>query len=123
MTPSDRNPLKPLPRWIFASRWLQAPLYIGLIVAQAVSTPVSWDELTEISDPRDFNLQTVPTRLADLGDPQSAIDDVAHSLDTLLEWWERDLRDGLGEMPYPPDYPKMPDEPKRVQPSKARDRA
>ncbi|MEY3261698.1 MAG: hypothetical protein RLZZ620_749 [Pseudomonadota bacterium] len=29
--------LRPLPRWIFMSRWLQAPLYIGLIVAQGVS--------------------------------------------------------------------------------------
>ncbi|MEO6470417.1 MAG: DNA polymerase domain-containing protein [Aeromicrobium sp.] len=90
------------------------------IAGAPVSTPVAWDELPEIDDPRDFNLHTVPKRLAEIGDPQSSIDDVAHSLDTLLEWWERDLNDGLGEMPYPPDYPKMPGEPKRVQPSKAR---
>jgi hypothetical protein len=39
----------------------------------------------------------------------------------LLEWYERDERDlGLGDMPYPPDYPKMPGEPMRVQPSRAR---
>ena len=85
-----------------------------------VSTPVTWDELPDIKDPRDFNLQTVPSRLAEHGDPHAAIDDVAHSLDTLLGWWERDLRDGLGELPFPPDYPKMPGEPKRVQPSKAK---
>jgi hypothetical protein len=36
----------------------------------------------------------------------------------LLEWSERDERDGLGDMPYPPDHPKMPGEPPRVQPSR-----
>ena len=35
-------------------------------------------------------------------------------------WWERDLAAGLGELPFPPDYPKMPGEPPRVQPSRAR---
>jgi uncharacterized membrane protein YqhA len=30
------RPLRPLPNLIFASRWLQLPLYLGLIVAQAV---------------------------------------------------------------------------------------
>lgn len=30
------SPLKPLPRLIFASRWLQMPLYLGLILAQGV---------------------------------------------------------------------------------------
>ena len=39
-------------------------------------------------------------------------------IDTLLEWWERDLDDGLGELPFPPDFPKMPGEPPRVQPSR-----
>ena len=39
----------------------------------------------------------------------------------VLEWYERDVRDeGLEDMPYPPDYPKMPGEPKRVQPSRAK---
>ncbi|MGZ8717602.1 MAG: DNA polymerase domain-containing protein [Aeromicrobium sp.] len=90
------------------------------IAGAPVSTPVTWEELTGIGDPRDFNLQTVPGRLAETGDAQAEIDDVAHRLDTLLEWWERDFGDGIGEMPYPPDYPKMPGEPKRVQPSKAR---
>ena len=41
-------------------------------------------------------------------------------IDTLLDWWERDLAAGLGELPFPPDYPKMPGEPPRVQPSRAR---
>jgi DNA ligase D len=84
-----------------------------------VSTPVTWDELPEV-EPDDFNLATVPSRLAKLGDPHAAIDDVAHDITPLLEWSERDARNGLGDQPYPPDHPKMPGEPVRVQPSKAR---
>ncbi len=79
-----------------------------------VSTPMTWDELAGVTDPREFNLFTVPERLAD-GDPWAGIDDVQHDLTPLLELWESS--EG-GEMPYPPDYPKMPGEPPRVQPSK-----
>jgi len=39
------RPLKPLPNLIFMSRWLQLPLYLGLIVAQAVYVWVFWQEL------------------------------------------------------------------------------
>ncbi len=84
-----------------------------------VSTPVTWDELPDV-EPDDFDLATVPPRLAKLGDPHAGIDDVAHDLTPLLEWAERDARNGLGDQPYPPDHPKMPGEPMRVQPSKAR---
>jgi DNA ligase D len=84
-----------------------------------VSTPVTWDELGRV-EPDDFDLGTVPKRLADIGDPHAGIDDVAHDLTPLLEWAERDARDGLGDLPYPPDHPKMPGEPMRVQPSRAR---
>lgn len=86
-----------------------------------VSTPVTWEELPDV-EPDDFDLRTVPRRFAEVGDPHAAIDDVAHDLTPLLEWAERDERDGLGDMPYPPDHPKMPGEPKRVQPSRDRDR-
>ncbi len=79
-----------------------------------VSTPVTWDELAGLKDPRDFNLFTVPERVAD-GDPWATIDDEAHSLDPLLKLWE-ELPGG--ELNFPPDYPKMPGEPPRVQPSK-----
>jgi hypothetical protein len=48
----------------------------------------------------------------------AGIDDVAHSLEPLLEMYARDERQGHGDMPYPPDYPKMPGEPPRVQPSR-----
>ncbi len=82
-----------------------------------VSTPVTWDELSRV-EPDDFDLRTVPKRVAEIGDPHAAIDDVAHDLTALLEWVERDEKAGLGDMPYPPDHPKMPGEPPRVQPSK-----
>jgi hypothetical protein len=52
------------------------------------------------------------------GDPHAAIDEVAHSLQPLLDLYDRDVEAGLGDMPYPPDYPKMPGEPPRVQPSR-----
>lgn len=84
-----------------------------------VSTPVTWEELTRV-EPDDFDLRTVPRRFAELGDPHAAIDEVYHDITPLLEWAERDVADGLGDMPYPPDYPKMPGEPMRVQPSRAK---
>jgi len=40
--------LRPLPRWIFMSRWLQAPLYIGLIIAQGVYVWQFWLELIHL---------------------------------------------------------------------------
>jgi len=83
-----------------------------------VSTPLTWDELFAVEDPRDFNLTTVPALLEQRPDPWREIDDVQHSLQTLLDWYDRDEENGLGEMPYPPDYPKMPGEPRRVQPSR-----
>jgi DNA ligase D-like protein (predicted polymerase) len=79
-----------------------------------VSTPLSWEELAELRDPREHNLFTVPDRLAD-GDPWASIDDTHHDLTPLLDLWES--LPG-GELNYPPDHPKMPGEPPRVQPSK-----
>jgi hypothetical protein len=64
----------------------------------------------------------MPTRFAQLGDRHAAIDERAYSLQPFLDLYETDLAGGLGDMPYPPDYPKMPGEPKRVQPSRDRDR-
>ena len=75
---------------------------------------MTWAELAALTDPREFNLFTVPERIAD-GDPWAAIDDTAHSLEPLLRLWE-ELPGG--ELNFPPDYPKMPGEPPRVQPSK-----
>jgi DNA ligase D len=86
-----------------------------------VSAPLVWAELPEV-EPDDFDLRTMPKRFAEVGDRHAAIDDVAHDITPLLEWSERDEKAGSGDMPYPPDHPKMPGEPKRVQPSKDRDR-
>ncbi|WP_009478142.1 DNA polymerase domain-containing protein [Rhodococcus sp. JVH1] len=86
-----------------------------------VSTPVTWEELVDV-DPDDFTIATVPALLAKRGDPMATMSDVAQSLDVLLEMAERDAANGLGDLPYPPNYPKMPGEPKRVQPSRDRDR-
>lgn len=87
-----------------------------------VSTPVTWDELPAIEEPRELNVFTVPARFAERGDVHEAIDDTAYSIEPLLQLYARDESDGLGDMPYPPDYPKMPGEPKRVQPSRDTDR-
>jgi DNA ligase D len=83
-----------------------------------VSAPVAWDELPDVA-PEDFTVATMPARFAAVGDLHAGIDDAAHSLEPLLEMY---ARDEAGDMPYPPDYPKMPGEPKRVQPSRDRDR-
>jgi DNA ligase D len=83
-----------------------------------VSAPVTWDELGECQ-PEDFTVASMPERFAEVGDRHSEIDDKSHSLEPLLEMYEKQ---GEGDMPYPPDYPKMPGEPKRVQPSRDRDR-
>ena len=56
------------------------------------------------------------------GDLHAAIDDESYSLQPLLDLYERDESAGVDDLPYPPDYPKMPGEPKRVQPSRDRDR-
>jgi DNA ligase D len=86
-----------------------------------VSAPVTWDELAEVA-PEEFTVATMPARFAEVDDRQAAIDDVSHSLQPLLDIYESDAAEGEGDMPYPPDYPKMPGEPKRVQPSRDRDR-
>jgi DNA ligase D len=87
----------------------------------AVSAPLTWDELPDVA-PEDFTVATMPARFAEVGDRHDTIDDVAHSLQPLLDMYEADAAEGKGDMPYPPDYPKMPGEPKRVQPSRDRDR-
>ena len=86
-----------------------------------VSAPLAWEELEDVA-PEDFTVATMPARFAEVGDRHAAIDDASYSLEPLLDMYERDLAEGREDMPYPPDYPKMPGEPKRVQPSRDRDR-
>ncbi|MCG3753804.1 non-homologous end-joining DNA ligase [Amycolatopsis sp. Poz14] len=54
-----------------------------------VSTPIRWDEVDDV-DPHDCTIATVPARFAELGDLHAGIDDVAYSLEPLLEWADRD---------------------------------
>ncbi len=85
-----------------------------------VSMPIEWDDVDGV-DPRDLTLRSVPTLVAERsGDPWSGIRDAAADLAPALAAWERDVASGLPELPYPPDFPKMPGEPPRVQPSRAR---
>ncbi len=79
-----------------------------------VSTPMSWSRLAQVRDPAEFNLLTVVNHLGD-GDPWADINEVEYPLEPLLELWE--TLPG-GELNFPPDYPKMPGEPPRVQPSR-----
>jgi hypothetical protein len=56
----------------------------------------------------------------DLGDPWAAIDDEPQSIEPLVERYRTDLAAGIPDNPWPPVYPKMPDEAPRVAPSRAR---
>ncbi|WP_026818775.1 non-homologous end-joining DNA ligase [Arthrobacter castelli] len=84
-----------------------------------VSCPLEWEEL-DSADPKNFTVLTIPERLRTTGDPWADFHAAPGTIDQLLQWWQRDLDSGLGELPFPPDYPKMPGEPPRVQPSRAR---
>ncbi len=84
-----------------------------------VSCPLGWDEVAEV-DPAAFTIATVPARYEERGDPSANIDDVAHSLEPLLELVAQHERDGMGDAPWPPQFAKQPGEPKRVQPSRAK---
>uniref|UniRef100_UPI0013575750 non-homologous end-joining DNA ligase n=1 Tax=Microbacterium sp. 18062 TaxID=2681410 RepID=UPI0013575750 len=83
--------------------------------AATVSTPIAWDELPDV-DPAAFTVRSIPERLRTVDDPWTDFAARPGRIDTLLEWWERDLADGLGELPFPPDFPKMPGEPPRAVP-------
>ena len=84
-----------------------------------VSTPFAWDELEAI-EPDALTIRTVPERVERLGDPWAAIDDEAQSIEPLVERYRADLAAGIPDAPWPPVYPKMPDEAPRVAPSRAR---
>ncbi|MEV5506741.1 non-homologous end-joining DNA ligase [Streptomyces orinoci] len=87
-----------------------------------VSAPLLWEELAD-AVPEDFDLRTMPARYAERGDVHAAMDEHPCALDAALELAARDEREhGLGDLPYPPEHPKMKGEPKRVQPSRARRR-
>jgi bifunctional non-homologous end joining protein LigD len=84
-----------------------------------VSMPLTWEAVPDV-EPAAYTLATVPDLLARDGDPHAAIDEHAGSLDALLALARRDEEEGLGDAPWPPNFPKQRGEPKRVQPSRAR---
>ncbi len=84
-----------------------------------VSCPLEWDEVADV-EPAELTLTTVPARLRERGDPSASIDEHAGRLDGLLELAARDEREGLGDAPWPPHFRKQKGEPRRVQPSRAR---
>lgn len=86
-------------------------------VGAQVSAPIGWDELSTV-EPDELTIASVPARLAERGDPWAGAR--PQSIETLLEWSRRDLAAGLMDAPWPPVYPKQPNEPPRVAPSRAR---
>lgn len=84
-----------------------------------VSFPIEWSEVPTV-ELADYTILTVPPLFAERGDASATIDDHAFSLQPLLELVAKHERDGQGEAPYPPNYPKAEGEPPRVQPSKRR---
>jgi DNA ligase D len=84
-----------------------------------VSTPFSWDELWSVA-PDELTIANVPDRARRLGDPWAAMAGEPQSLAPVLALHDRDRAAGLPDAPWPPVYPKMPGEPPRVAPSRAK---
>ena len=84
-----------------------------------VSTPITWDELDDIH-PDDLTVASLPARVETQGDPWLEMNENPQSLEPLLEMNERDRASGLMDAPWPPVYPKQPDEPPRVSRSRAK---
>ena len=96
-----------------------APWSVRALDHAPVSFPFLWSMLDTIR-PHDMTIDTVPTWVAEHGDPWATIDDLPQSLEPLMELVRRDQAAGLPDAPWPPEYPKMAGEPTRVQPSRAR---
>jgi DNA ligase D len=84
-----------------------------------VSAPFRWDELPAVH-PDTLTMATVTARLAADGDPWATMDDEPQSIRPLLDAYRADLAKGIPDAPWPPVYPKMPHEARRVNPSRAR---
>jgi DNA ligase D len=84
-----------------------------------VSTPLRWEDVDRVH-PDELTIRTLPERIDELGDPWLHMDEEPQSLEPLLAMHERDRAAGLMDAPWPPVYPKQPDEPPRVAPSRAK---
>jgi DNA ligase D len=88
-------------------------------VGGQVSTPLRWEDV-DVVHPDELTLATLPARIEAQGDPWEGMNDAPQSLEPFLEMHERDRAGGLMDAPWPPVYPKQPDEPPRVAPSRAK---
>jgi DNA ligase D len=84
-----------------------------------VSTPFAWDDLAAVH-PDELTMDVVPERVAQRGDPWETMDDAPQAIAPLVARYEADLARGVSDAPWPPVYPKMPDEARRVNPSRKR---
>ncbi|MGK2880342.1 MAG: non-homologous end-joining DNA ligase [Mycobacterium sp.] len=98
-------------------RTMASPYSVRKTPIATVSMPLTWRELAD-ADPDDYTISTAAHFVSNRDDPWAAMDDQRQSLQPLLDMVAADEENGLGDMPYPPSYPKMPGEPPRVQPSK-----
>jgi DNA primase len=96
-----------------------APWSVRARPGAQVSCALEWHELATV-DPDALTIRSVPDRVRAHGDPWAAMDDHPCSLEPLLDLARRDRDAGLADAPWPPEYPKMPGEPPRVAPSRAR---
>jgi DNA ligase D len=84
-----------------------------------VSTPITWDDVDRVH-PDELSVSTLPARIKKNGDPWADMNDNPQSLEPFLEMHEKDRAKGLMDAPWPPVYPKQPDEPPRVSRSRAK---
>jgi DNA ligase D len=84
-----------------------------------VSTPIGWDEI-DVIHPDDLTIASLPARIEERGDPWEDMNANPQSLEPFLSMHERDRDNGLHDAPWPPVYPRQPDEPPRVSRSRAK---
>ena len=88
-------------------------------VGGQVSTPFAWSELSSI-DPEALTLLVVPERVRQHGNPWASMNNNPQDATPLNDLVAADAAAGLQDAPWPPVYPKMPNEPSRVAPSRAK---
>jgi DNA ligase D len=84
-----------------------------------VSTPLGWDEIDAVH-PDELTIATLPERFPAGEDRWEGMNENPQSLEPFLAMHERDRANGLMDAPWPPVYPKQPDEPPRVSRSRAK---
>jgi len=88
-------------------------------VGAQVSCPIPWEEVATV-DLDELTIANVPDKIAAEGNPWAAMNDEPQDITVLIDWYDRDLDHGLMDAPWPPQYPKMPNEPPRVSASRAK---